>query len=43
MDNEKIIWSTINKYFIDNPSFLVKHHLESYNYFFDRRINKIIS
>ena len=41
MNNEKIIWSTIHKYFIDNPSFLVKHHLESYNYFFEEGLTRL--
>jgi len=30
---ENITWKIIEQYFIDNPNFLVKHHLDSYNDF----------
>ena len=39
--NEEISWSILDKYFIDNPSALVNHHLESYNDFFSSGINQI--
>ena len=29
-----ISWKTIQTYFRDNPEFMVKHHLQSYNLFF---------
>jgi DNA-directed RNA polymerase II subunit RPB2 len=38
---ENISWKLIDKYFKDNPSNLVIHHLESYNDFFDKGINRI--
>ena len=38
---ENISWKLIDKYFRDNPSNLVAHHLESYNDFFSRGINNI--
>ena len=38
---ENISWKLIDKYFKDNPSNLVAHHLESYNDFFSRGINNI--
>ena len=41
MDEDKIIWKTIERYFKDNPSFLVKHHLESYNDFFNTGIIRL--
>jgi DNA-directed RNA polymerase II subunit RPB2 len=34
MNNNDFIWKTIDTMFKDNKNFLVKHHLESYNYFF---------
>uniref|UniRef100_A0A6C0HXI7 DNA-directed RNA polymerase n=1 Tax=viral metagenome TaxID=1070528 RepID=A0A6C0HXI7_9ZZZZ len=38
---ENISWKLIDKYFKDNPSNLVAHHLESYNDFFSGGINRI--
>jgi DNA-directed RNA polymerase II subunit RPB2 len=38
---ENISWKLIDKYFKDNPSNLVAHHLDSYNDFFDKGINRI--
>ena len=35
------IWNIIDKYFTDNPTFKVKHHLESYNDFFNNGIKQI--
>ena len=40
MDNSTI-WKLIDKYFIDNPQCLVRHHIESYNDFFRNGIFKI--
>ena len=42
-ENEKreISWELIDKYFNDNPSNLVFHHLESYNDFFNKGIQRI--
>ena len=34
MNNSDFIWKTIDTMFKENKNFLVKHHLESYNYFF---------
>ena len=34
MSDNDFIWKTIDTMFNDNKNFLVKHHLESYNYFF---------
>jgi DNA-directed RNA polymerase II subunit RPB2 len=39
---EDISWKLIDIYFKDNPSNLVQHHLESYNYFFQHGIKNII-
>jgi DNA-directed RNA polymerase II subunit RPB2 len=38
---EAISWKIIDKYFRDNPSNLVAHHLDSYNDFFSNGINNI--
>ena len=35
------IWNIIDKFFSDNPTFKVKHHLESYNDFFNNGIKQI--
>jgi len=37
MENNTL-WRVINKYFEDNPQYLVAHHLESYNDFFQKDI-----
>ena len=39
MDN--IVWNFIDKYFKDNPSNLVAHHLDSYNDFMSKGIFQI--
>ena len=39
----KISWKIIDKYFTDNPSNLVDHHLDSFNNFFNIEINKIFN
>ena len=36
-----IPWQVINVYFRDNPQFLVKHHLDSYNSFFYQQLPQI--
>jgi DNA-directed RNA polymerase II subunit RPB2 len=38
---ENISWKVIDKYFTDNPTNLVSHHLESYNDFFNVGIHNI--
>ena len=35
-------WIIIDKYFRDNPEFLVKHHLSSYNLFFTKELQHIL-
>ena len=37
----KISWTTIDKLFYDNKKFLVRHHLDSYNDFFENGIRDI--
>ena len=37
-----ISWQIIETYFRDNPEFIVKHHLQSYNYFFYDQLPQII-
>lgn len=39
--NPSIPWATIDKMFKDNPNFIVKHHIESYNNFFSNGIQEI--
>ena len=39
--DETIIWKIIDKYFEDNPTALVAHHLDSYNDFFNNGIKRI--
>jgi DNA-directed RNA polymerase II subunit RPB2 len=39
--NDEVIWKIISKYFEDNPKALVRHHLESYNDFFQTGIFQI--
>ena len=41
IDNDKVIWSIIDKYFLDNKNILIKHHLDSFNQFFDKNIKNI--
>ena len=38
---KNIAWKTIDKMFNDNPQFLIRHHLDSYNDFFDNGIKEI--
>ena len=39
--NKELAWKLLDKYFEDNPTALVNHHLESYNDFFSSGINQI--
>ena len=41
LENDKIIWSIIDKYFTDNKNILIKHHLDSFNQFFDKDIKNV--
>jgi len=41
MDKENVSWKLIDKYFKDNPTCLVSHHLESFNEFFRNGISRI--
>ena len=41
-EDDNIIWSIIDKYFEDNPNILIRHHLDSYNDFFNNKIFNII-
>jgi DNA-directed RNA polymerase beta subunit len=38
---DKITWNIIDKLFRDNPNLLVKHHLDSFNKFFNEQIYNI--
>ena len=38
MDIEKDTWSIIDAYFRDTKDYLVKHHIDSYNDFINRKI-----
>jgi DNA-directed RNA polymerase II subunit RPB2 len=38
---ERFPWMIIDKYFNDNPNYLVSHHLDSYNSFFNEGIKRI--
>ena len=38
---ERFPWLIIDKFFNDNPNFLVAHHLDSYNSFFNEGIKRI--
>ena len=40
MDNE-IAWKILNRYFKDDPCFLARHHLDSYNDFFENGLYRI--
>ena len=41
VNHEEIAWTIIDKYFAHDPNILVKHHLESYNNFFNHKIHNI--
>ena len=40
--NQEFTWKILDKYFSENPTALVSHHLESYDEFFESGIKKII-
>jgi len=42
MSFNPIPWEILNLYFKDNPSFLVNHHLESYNEFYDTGLPQLL-
>ena len=41
MNLESETWDVINAYFRDTPNYLVRHHLDSYNNFFENGIFNI--
>ena len=41
INHEEIAWKIIDKFFAQDPNILVKHHLESYNDFFNNKIHNI--
>jgi len=41
-ENDNITWTIIDKLFEDNPNLLVRHHLDSYNDFFNNKVFNII-
>ena len=41
MESHYIIWKLIDIFFKNNTNFAVKHHLDSFNYFFKEEIKKI--
>lgn len=41
MNKEEVSWKLLDKYFTDNPTYLVAHHLESYNDFFNNGVKRI--
>jgi DNA-directed RNA polymerase II subunit RPB2 len=41
INHEELAWLIIDKYFSDDPNILVKHHLESFNDFFNNKIYNI--
>ena len=42
MKDNDISWKILNTYFKENPDFLIKHHLDSYNDFFDKGLSQIL-
>ena len=40
-NHEELGWLVIDKFFANDPTILVKHHLESYNDFFNNKIHNI--
>ena len=42
MSYNPIAWKLINIYFRDNPRFIVKHHLESYNDFYNHGLSQLL-
>ena len=41
INHEELAWLVIDKYFTNDSNILVKHHLESYNDFFNNKIHNI--
>ena len=41
-EHDNIAWSVIDKYFKENENVLIRHHLDSYNDFFNKKIFNII-
>ena len=41
-EQDIITWSIIDKLFEDNPNLLIRHHLDSFNDFFNNKIFNII-
>ena len=41
INHEEMAWKIIDKFFAQDPNILVKHHLESYNDFFNNKIHNI--
>jgi DNA-directed RNA polymerase II subunit RPB2 len=41
INHEELAWLIIDKYFTNDPNILVKHHLESFNDFFNNKIYNI--
>jgi len=41
INHEELAWKIIDKFFAQDPNILVKHHLESYNDFFNNKIHNI--
>jgi DNA-directed RNA polymerase beta subunit len=41
INHEELAWLIIDKYFSHDPNILVKHHLESFNDFFNNKIHNI--
>ena len=39
--NQETAWKILDKYFEDNPTALINHHIESYNDFMDKGIHQI--
>jgi DNA-directed RNA polymerase II subunit RPB2 len=42
MEKNKVIWNMIDTYFKDNPDFISKHHISSYNDFMKKGIPQIL-
>ena len=42
IDNDKFTWNIINNYFKDNKNLLIRHHLDSFNNFYNKNIFNII-
>ena len=40
--HDNIVWSIIDTYFKDNPDILVKHHIDSYNDFYNKGLPSIL-